>query len=274
MPKHETIDAQDKISATDVVTTESVVWNSDDSNELIFWKDEISIQEQVNGFEKRLKGFDNKLKGTQNILIDLNDTLRDKITEVERKLTSDKTSLLTIFWIFASIVTFLSIEVQFIKEVCDFNRLLWISLFILGWFLSFVVALQYLTKSWIENESTFNFSLSDFNFWTKTFWTTLVEHKFKLPYSIIFVIVIIWTIFYYWSIYMSQASSEVLCRNQEVKELKEDLDIFQKELTNMVENNKNATNSSISEMQNIQKTMLQKQEVLEQKTLLLNSKDK
>jgi hypothetical protein len=52
------------------------------------------------------------------------ETMVDRIKILEKKFETDKTSLLMVFGIFASIVTFLSIEIQILKNICDFYRLL------------------------------------------------------------------------------------------------------------------------------------------------------
>ena len=60
--------------------------------------------------------------------------------------------MITVFGIFASIVAFLSIEIQILKTVCNFWNVTGFSLIILGSLLSFVLILHYIGQSWIKNE--------------------------------------------------------------------------------------------------------------------------
>jgi len=78
----------------------------------------------------------------------------DKLEEVfEKRLATNTTNLITVFGIFASIVTFLSIEIQIFKNVCNPSRLLGFSFIVLASLLSFVFILHLIASSWI-NEKT------------------------------------------------------------------------------------------------------------------------
>lgn len=57
------------------------------------------------------------------------------------------TNSVTVLGIFASFITFLTIEVQVLKTVCDYSRVLGFSLFILGAVLLFVGLIVYFTDS-------------------------------------------------------------------------------------------------------------------------------
>lgn len=75
------------------------------------------------------------------------------IKENVKNVKSEKSTLISIFWIFASIVTFLSLEIQILKAVCDYKIFIWIS-FIIIWSLLFNVFLNLLWKEWLwENNN-------------------------------------------------------------------------------------------------------------------------
>lgn len=77
------------------------------------------------------------------------DELLDRVKKVENDIKKEKNSLISVFWIFASIVTFLSIEIQVLKSVCDYPIFLSITLITIGSLLLFNLVLHYLvTTSW------------------------------------------------------------------------------------------------------------------------------
>ncbi|MFA5829314.1 MAG: hypothetical protein WC843_02360 [Candidatus Gracilibacteria bacterium] len=75
-----------------------------------------------------------------------------KIDKFEKRLVTDKASLMTVFGIFASVVTFLSVEIQFLKNVCDPLRLVGFSLILLASLLSFVWILHLIANYWINEK--------------------------------------------------------------------------------------------------------------------------
>lgn len=78
----------------------------------------------------------------------------DKLEETfEKRLAANTTNLITVFGIFASIVTFLSIEIQIFKNICDPLRLLGFSLIVLASLVSFIFVLHIIANFWI-NEKT------------------------------------------------------------------------------------------------------------------------
>ncbi len=78
--------------------------------------------------------------------------ITDKIDKFEDRLVTDKSSLMTVFGIFASIVTFLSVEIQIFKNVCDAFRLIGFSLGLLASLLAFVLVLHWIANFWINKE--------------------------------------------------------------------------------------------------------------------------
>lgn len=88
---------------------------------------------------------------SQNLVLDA--TIKTAISdlvkeEIKREILTDKSSLFTVFWIFASLVTFVSVEIQILKTVCDIWNVFWFSLFLLSSLLSFVLVLDYIWRWW------------------------------------------------------------------------------------------------------------------------------
>lgn len=77
-----------------------------------------------------------------------------KIAQEESSKVKDSlaTNSVTVLGIFASFIAFLTIEVQILKTVCDYLRILGFSIFILGAVLLFVTFIIYFTDS--QNKKT------------------------------------------------------------------------------------------------------------------------
>lgn len=87
-------------------------------------------------------------------LLSRQDEKIDKLEDVfEKRLSANTTNLITVFGIFASIVTFLSIEIQIFKNICDPYRLLGFSLVILASLLSFIFILHLIASFWINEKA-------------------------------------------------------------------------------------------------------------------------
>lgn len=67
--------------------------------------------------------------------------------EIRKQVQTDKTSLITVFGIFASIISFLTIEFQFLRTICSFEKLIGFTLILASLLLCFNLALDYLVKS-------------------------------------------------------------------------------------------------------------------------------
>lgn len=67
--------------------------------------------------------------------------------EIRKQVQTDKASLITVFGIFASIISFLTIEFQFLRTVCSFEKLVGFTLILASLLLCFNLALDYLVKS-------------------------------------------------------------------------------------------------------------------------------
>jgi len=67
----------------------------------------------------------------------------DRLEEkVEQELKESQTKLLTVFGIFASFITFLTIEVQFLRYICDFYLVLGFSAFLVAVIILFSLFLK------------------------------------------------------------------------------------------------------------------------------------
>ena len=89
---------------------------------------------------------------TDQLLFSQGDRI-DKLEEVvEKRLATNTTNLITVFGIFASIVTFLSIEILIFKSICDPIRLVGFSLIVLASLLSFLFLLHLIASFWINEE--------------------------------------------------------------------------------------------------------------------------
>lgn len=82
---------------------------------------------------------ENELKGL------IKDHVKD---EIQREIKFDKASLFTVFGIFVSIVTFVSIEIQILKTLCDFWNVTGFSIIILASLLTFILILDYIGRGW------------------------------------------------------------------------------------------------------------------------------
>jgi len=75
-------------------------------------------------------------------------TVKDKISE---EISVDKASLFTVFGIFASIVTFVSVEIQILKVICDFWNIAGFSMIVLSSLLMFILLLDYIGRGWRDD---------------------------------------------------------------------------------------------------------------------------
>jgi heme/copper-type cytochrome/quinol oxidase subunit 4 len=73
--------------------------------------------------------------------------------EISKQVQTDKASLITVFGIFASIISFLTIEFQFLRTTCSFEKLLGFTLVLASLLLCFNLALDYLVKSRTDSET-------------------------------------------------------------------------------------------------------------------------
>ena len=91
-------------------------------------------------------------EGKQTVAVTENELkvlVKDHVkSEIQKEIKFDKASLFTIFGIFASIVTFVSIEIQILKTLCDFWNVIGFSIIILASLLTFILILDYIGRGW------------------------------------------------------------------------------------------------------------------------------
>jgi hypothetical protein len=83
---------------------------------------------------------------------ELDKVLSEAKDEISRQIQTDKATLITIFGIFASITSFLAIELQFLKTISDLDQIIGFSCILFALLLGFNIALDYLVKSRIDKE--------------------------------------------------------------------------------------------------------------------------
>lgn len=83
----------------------------------------------------------------QQIEIGKSEVFEDAKKEIDKQVQTDKASLITVFGIFASIISFLTIEFQFLKNLCSFEKILGFTLVLFALLLGFNIVLDYLVKS-------------------------------------------------------------------------------------------------------------------------------
>lgn len=110
------------------------------------WKEEIEIKE--NSQDLTISDSDTKIELKQKDLIT---TSVQK--EIQKQVDSDKNFLYTLFGLFASVVTFISVEVQILKSACGSFTLAWLSLIMLWWLWMFIVLIDYIGKWWRNREN-------------------------------------------------------------------------------------------------------------------------
>ncbi len=86
----------------------------------------------------------------------ISDTVKE---EIKKEIAVDKASLFTVFGIFASIVTFVSVEIQILKTICDFWNVAGFSLIFLASLLMFILLLDYIGRGW---RNDFIFEIKNF----------------------------------------------------------------------------------------------------------------
>lgn len=87
-------------------------------------------------------------KVSKEMEILIGQTVKDKISE---EISVDKASLFTVFGIFASIVTFVSVEIQILKVICDFWNIAGFSMIVLSSLLMFILLLDYIGRGWRDD---------------------------------------------------------------------------------------------------------------------------
>jgi len=91
----------------------------------------------------------------------------ERIENLERqieRIDNEKANFITIAGIFISIFTFISIDVQMFRYICDFKKIVSFILIFAGVLMLFNLSLDYLAKTWIsENKKNSKLRLENSN---------------------------------------------------------------------------------------------------------------
>lgn len=97
-------------------------------------------------------GVSNENISTPPLSLELKQQISESVKEeIRKEIAIDKASLFTIFGIFASIVVFISVEIQILKTVCDFRQIVGFSLIMLASLTMFVLLLDHIGRAWRHN---------------------------------------------------------------------------------------------------------------------------
>jgi len=75
--------------------------------------------------------------------------IESQFEEVRR----DKISFITVCGIFVAIFTFISVEIQILRYICDFYKIIAFTLILPGILLLFIIFLDYIARSWLKDTS-------------------------------------------------------------------------------------------------------------------------
>lgn len=88
--------------------------------------------------------FEKRLKDSKDEIIKI---VQDAKTQIDNQIQTDKATLISVFGIFASIISLLTIEFQFFKTIFGLQDILGFSLVLFAQLFSFNIALDYLVKT-------------------------------------------------------------------------------------------------------------------------------
>jgi len=80
--------------------------------------------------------------------------IEDGIEETKagiKEIKRDKISFITILGIFVAIFTFISVEIQVFRYICDFHKIIGFTFILPGILLLFISLLDYVARSWTSN---------------------------------------------------------------------------------------------------------------------------
>ncbi len=86
----------------------------------------------------------------ENKMKDLNKDQRE-VNKKIKELNRDKISFITVSGIFVAIFTFISIEIQILRYICDFYKIVGFTFIFAGILILFISLLDYVARSWVGN---------------------------------------------------------------------------------------------------------------------------
>lgn len=101
----------------------------------------VKHRKQIKKNNKQFKQYDERIKKLE----DANNVLDKKIAEVNH----DKISFITVSGTFVAIFTFISVEIQILRYICDFYKLVGFTLVFAGILLLFILLLDYTARCWL-----------------------------------------------------------------------------------------------------------------------------
>lgn len=127
--------------------------SSDDqiSKNYIHWKNRME-REKRNDFLiwfRELK----KVKDQIDIVDQKNIKLSEQLNLQTKELNKDKSSLITILWIFVAFFTFVSMEIDVLKKVPDFKGVAWFSLLFVCLLVIFVFMIDFVAWRWRNSKT-------------------------------------------------------------------------------------------------------------------------
>ncbi|MFZ2188742.1 MAG: hypothetical protein WAV73_04230 [Candidatus Moraniibacteriota bacterium] len=132
-------------------------------------------------------------KGSSNILDKIsanmkdltaeNDELKADIYKSNKQIEKTKTQWVTFIGLFVSIFTFISIEIQILRYVCDFWRIAGFSLIIFSCLSGFVILLDYFSQKWVATKEDRKIVFPE-EYFSRYFWNLLLLGVFiaSIPY--------------------------------------------------------------------------------------------
>jgi len=138
----------------------------------------------------------------KNKIDNLEKDLQKQIVEVNKEINKDKSSLITILWIFIAFFTFVSMEIDVLKKVPDFQGIAWFSLLFLCLLSIFVFMLDFVAWRWRGVDS--KLGDNDTKRWNIKNWFGSISSYFRVW---LFFIIVFWL----WGVYLikeSQSSFE------------------------------------------------------------------
>jgi hypothetical protein len=120
----------------------------------------------------------------------LNEIVTDRVKKaVASEISADKASLFTVFGVFASIVTLISVEIQMLKTLCSFWDVIGFSLILLAALLIFILLLDHIGRGWRDDSG---------------------KEQFKnLPWPILIICIVLFSV----GIVLASKGSEQLCKD-------------------------------------------------------------
>jgi CRISPR/Cas system-associated protein Csx1 len=130
----------------------NVVLSKDASNRVV---EPSSHPVQLDEVEKMIAAANNEMLKKAQIEIDnaKDEVLKEARVEIDKQLQIDRASLITVFSIFASVLSFLTIEFSFFKKFDSLKSISGFSCILFSLLFGFNIGLDYLVKSNLRNNS-------------------------------------------------------------------------------------------------------------------------